>query len=102
MDNYLNFQNSSREIDWDISKSLIEKYFYHYRIRVKLGDAKRSDPAQEIYASKVIVHEEYESHPKWTNDIALIKLSEQYKSGGNVFDLAIFVSKTSLKNELGI
>ena len=85
-------------------KILIEKCFYHYRIRVKLGDAKRSDPAQEIYASKVIIHEEYESHPKWTNDIALIKLSQEYKNGGNVFDLAMFVCKTSIhkKNESGI
>ena len=63
-----------------------------------MGDAKRSDPAQEINASKVIVHEEYEPYPKWTNDIALIKLSEEYKSGGNVFDLAIFASKTFIYN----
>ena len=63
----------------------INKSDNHFRIRVKLGDAKRSDPAQEIDVSKVIPHEKYEPSPKFTNDIALLKLSREYKSGGIVF-----------------
>ena len=83
----------------------MRKHFYHYRIRVKLGDAKRSDPAQEIYASKVIVHEKYETDPKWTNDIALLKLSKEYKNAGNVFGHVLLVSNSLIirkKNKSGI
>ena len=57
--------------------------FHHSSLRVKLGDAKRSDPAQEIDVSKIIAHKKYEPSPRFTNDIALLKLSREYKSGGN-------------------